>query len=185
MRRDAVHDDSARQTAETYRAAAHDVWRAAGANGALRLTVISDSMRPLLQAGDVAVVQPGDPKALRPGDVIVVQRSGEWITHRLVVVDKLGWHTQGDNTRYLDAAVSADQIVGRVIAIERGSQTIDLQQPHWRAIDRQINRVQRAQWHMSALAHRISGSRSGGLRHSLAAVINWPFQAIVRMLIRF
>ena len=95
------------------------------------------------------MVQPIDPHALQPGDVIVVQRGGEWITHRLVAVDERGWHTHGDNTRYGDEAASAAEIVGRVIAIERNDQTIDLQQPRWRAIDRRINRVQRLQLRMS------------------------------------
>ena len=180
----AAPNHAVRQTAETYQTAARDVWRMAGANGTLRVTVVSDSMRPLLQSGDVAVVQPGDPKAWQPGAVIVVQRGAEWITHRLVMVDDFGWHTHGDNTRLLDEAASADQIVGRVIAVERGARTIDLQEPRWRAIDRQINRVQRAQLRVLAAARRIGGSQSGRIKRGLAALINWPFQAIVRRLIR-
>ena len=115
----------------------------------LRLTVTSDSMRPLLRAGDGVVVQPLDPHALRPGEVIVAQHGSEWITHRLVVVDERGWHMQGDNARYGDEPASAAEIVGRVIAIERGARTIDLQQARWHAIGRRINRVQRAQWQRS------------------------------------
>ena len=118
MNREAAPDNSARQAAENYQAAAREAWRMAGANGSLRLTVISDSMRPLLQTGDVAVVHSVDPGVLQPGDVVVIQRDGEWITHRLVAVDGHGWHTHGDNTRYLDETASADQVVGRVIAIE-------------------------------------------------------------------
>ena len=185
MKSEAVPDNAARQDAETYQSAAREALRTAEAAGPLRLTVTSDSMRPLLRAGDVVVVQPIEPRALQPGAVLVVQRGGEWITHRLVAVDERGWHTHGDNTRYADEAASAAEIVGRVIAIERGDQMIDLQQPHWRAIDRRINRVQRLQLQMFAALRRRSGARSNRITRALAALINWPFPLAVRLLMRF
>jgi signal peptidase I len=185
MKNEAVPENIARQTTEAYQIAAREAWRSAGADGLLRLTVISESMRPLLQPGDVAVVRTVDPKGLQPGDVIVVQRGEEWITHRLVAVDRQGWHTHGDNTRSLDATARADQIVGRVIAIERDGQMIDLQQPYWRAIDRQINRVQRAQLSVLVLARSIGGTLPSRIARGLAAVMSWPFQVVVRRLIRF
>jgi len=184
MKSEAVSDNAAGPGAEIYQAAAREAWRTAGATEALRVMVTSDSMRPLLRGGDVVVVQSTDPHAVQPGAVLVVQRGGEWITHRLLAVDERGWHTHGDNTRYGDEAVSADQIVGRVIAIERGGQTIDLQQPRWRAVDRRINRVQRIQLEVLAAARGFGGTRSSHLKHGLAALINWPFQVIVRMLTR-
>lgn len=180
-----VESGGAEQDTNAYQAAAREAWHAAEASGSLRLTVTSDSMRPLLRAGDGVVVQPTDPGALRPGDVIVVQRGGEWITHRLVAVDERGWHTHGDDTCHGDEAASAAQIVGRVIAIERNDQTIDLLQPRWRAIDRRINRVQRVQLRVLAAARAIGGTRSHGITRSLPALINWPFQLLVRVFIRF
>ena len=185
MRNEVASDNAAGHGIEIYQSAARDVWRAAGETGPVRLTVTSDSMRPLLRVGDGVVVQPIDPQALQPGDVIVVQRGGEWITHRLVAVDERGWHTHGDNTRYGDEAASAARIMGRVIAIERNGQTIDLLQPRWRTIDRRINRVQRAQLRVLAAARAIGGTRSPGIRRGLAALINWPFQWLVRVLTRF
>ena len=185
MENEAASDNAARHDIDLYQAAAREAWRAAEVSGSLRLTVASDSMQPLLRVGDGVVVQPIDPYALQPGDVIVVQRGGEWITHRLVAVDERGWHTHGDNTCYGDEAASAAQIVGRVIAIERNAQTIDLRQPRWQAIDRRINRVQLVQLRVLAAARASGGTRSHGIQHRLAALINWPFQLLVRMLVRF
>ena len=185
MNSEGASDQAARQGAEAYQAAAREVWRTAEVSGLLRLTVTSDSMRPLLRAGDVVVVQPIEPRALQPGDVVVAQRNGEWITHRLVAIDERGWHTHGDNTRYADEAAGADEIVGRVIAIERGDQTIDLQQPRWRAIDRRINRVQRVQLRIFEAMRQRGGVRSNSITRALAALINWPFQLAVRWLMRF
>ncbi len=179
MQNEAAPGDVARHDTTAYQSAAREAWHAAEVSGTLRLTVTSHSMQPLLRAGDGVVVQPIDPNTLQPGDVIVVQRGGEWITHRLVAVDERGWHTHGDNTCYSDEAASAAQIVGRVIAIERNDRMIDLLQPRWRAIDRRINRVQHAQLRVLAAARAI-----GGTRRCLAALINWPFQLLVRILIR-
>ncbi|HTP10130.1 MAG TPA: signal peptidase I [Anaerolineae bacterium] len=180
-----MSDNSARHSAEAYQSAARETLRTVELSEVLRLTVTSDSMRPLLQVGDVVVVQPIEPRTLRPGDVIVVQRDGAWITHRLVTVDARGWYTHGDNARTSDAAASADEIIGRVIAIERGDQTIDLQQPHWRAIDRRINRIQRWQMHLFATLRQWGGGRSNRVTHVLAVLINWPFHLAVRLLLRF
>jgi signal peptidase I len=185
MKREAASGDAAGHDATIYQSAARDMWHAAGEPGPVRLTVTGDSMRPLLRVGDSVVVQPIDPHALQPGDVIVVQRGGDWITHRLVTVDERGWHTHGDNTRFGDDVASTAQIVGRVIAIERNGQTIDLLQPRWRAIDRRINRVQRAQLRVLAAARAIGGTQSHGIKHGLGALINWPFQCLVRLLTRF
>jgi signal peptidase I len=184
MKNEAASGSAARRDVEVYQAAAREAWRTGGATGVLRLTVTGDSMRPLLKAGDGVVVQPIDPYALRPGEVIVAYRRGEWITHRLVAVDESGWHMHGDNTHCGDEAASAAEIVGRVIAIERGAQTIDLQLPRWQAVGRRINRVQRVQWQLLA-ALRVPGSmRPNGVKRALAALLNWPFQVMTRLLIR-
>jgi signal peptidase I len=184
MKREAASDNTVGHDTKVYQAAARDAWRTDGATGWLRLTVTSDSMRPLLRAGDSVVVRPIDPYALRPGEVIVAQRGGEWITHRLVVVDERGWHMHGDNTRYGDEVASASEIVGRVIAIERGAQTIDLQQARWHVIGRRINRVQRVQLQLLTAVRGPGGMRSNGVKRALAALINWPCQVMVRVLIR-
>ena len=181
MKSEAVSDEAA----EVYQAAAREVWHADRCSGPLRLTVTSDSMRPLLRVGDVVVVQPADPHILQPGVVVVVQRGSQWTTHRLVAVDGHGLHTHGDNTRFADEPVSTDQLVGRVIAIERTDEIIDLQQPRWQVIDRRINRVQRLQLRVLAAARTPGGTRSTGLTRGLAALINWPFQLLVRMLLRY
>jgi hypothetical protein len=184
MKNEAASDKVARPGDEVYQAAAREAWHSVAAGGVLRLTVTSDSMRPLLRVGDVVVVQPIEPRAVRPGDVLVVQRGAAWITHRLVAIDEQSWYTHGDNTRYVDEAVSAAEMVGRVSAIERGDRTIDLQQPHWRAIDRRINRVQRWQLRMFAALRQRAGTRSNRITRALAALLNGPFQLAVRWLLR-
>ena len=180
MKSDAVSD----KAAGVYQVTAQELWHADRSAGPVRLKVTSDSMRPLLRAGDVVVVQPANLPAVQPGDIIVVQRGGEWITHRLVAADEHGFQTLGDNTRFADEAMSADQLVGRVLAIERTVGIIDLQQPRWRTINRRINRVQRFQLRTLTAARTLGGTHSTGLTRGLAVFINWPFRLLVRMLVR-
>ena len=173
--------------AERYQQAARQIDQTAS-RATLRLTVISDSMRPLLRAGDVVVVQPQEPRTLQVGQVIVVQRHGEWITHRLQAVDAAGWHTHGDNLRTRDAAVGAADIVGRVIAVERatehGARTIDLRTASWSSAGSRIAQVQRAQLGLLDQTRRFHPRWLGArTRIAIAAGLSWPFAGLTRFLI--
>ena len=91
--------------------------------GQLRLKVTSHSMTPLLRSGDHVLVQSVSPDTLQRGDLLVTQRADGYLTHRLVAVDVLGWHTKGDRNRQSDAPIQAQSIVGLVIAVERRGKT--------------------------------------------------------------
>lgn len=167
-----------------YQQVARQLTQAASGMAVLRLTVISDSMQPLLRAGDVVVVKPQEPPVLQVGQVIVVQHNGEWITHRLQTVDAAGWHTHGDNTRTRDVAASATEIVGWVVAVERGTRTIDLRSASWSAAGRRIVNVQRAHLWLLDQACRLNPRwLDRRMRRLIAAGLSWPFSAITHILI--
>lgn len=151
------------------------------AAGPLRLPVVSDSMRPLLRAGDWIFVEAVTPPALGLGDIIVVQRgrSAELITHRLVAQDEQGWRTHGDNTRVLDPVVLIEEIVGRVSAIERGTHRIDLQARRWQTANRWIGRIDRAKLRVLDVG-RATPFRSARRFSALAA---WPFQTMLWLVV--
>jgi signal peptidase I len=147
--------------------------------GPLRLPVVSDSMRPLLRAGDWIVVESAAPAALRLGDIIVVQRGVELITHRVVSHDTQGWRTHGDNTRVLDQVVQPEEIVGRVSAIERGAQRLDLQARRWQTANRWIGGIDRAKLRV------VNVGRAAPFRSArwLATLAVWPFQVMLRLVV--
>ena len=97
----------------------------------MRLRVVSQSMMPLLRVGDTIVVQRVSPASLRRGDLIVVVQGETFITHRLVAIDRDGWRMKGDRLRFADPPVQANDILGRVVAIERGFDSIDLSGWYW------------------------------------------------------
>jgi signal peptidase I len=105
---------------DVYRQVAHELSDASLAGqGQLRLRVTSHSMLPLLRSGDHVLVQTVSPETLQRGDLLVTQRGDGYLTHRLVAIDELGWHTKGDRNRSADAPISAQFILGLVVAVER------------------------------------------------------------------
>ncbi|MDD9206252.1 signal peptidase I [Georgenia sp. 10Sc9-8] len=91
--------------------------------GAVPYTVLTGSMRPALQPGTLAVVEPVDPDQVRIGDVITYQQTPgrpETVTHRVVGVNahsdgQRTFLTQGDaNTAPDPAPVRQVQVRGQV-----------------------------------------------------------------------
>jgi signal peptidase I len=106
--------------------AAIELWHESG--GALRFQVVSRSMAPALMIGDIVEAVPAT--RLIPGDVVVLHEPGRFIVHRLVAT----WPrviTRGDARRNFDAPVTRNRIVGRVVAIERGSERFELPGYPW------------------------------------------------------
>ena len=93
-----------------------------GVQGGKSLTVLTGSMSPRLEPGDLIAVVPTEAADLRVGDIITFQpKSGDplVITHRIVrVQDEDGervFTTRGDANSAADAPIIADQIKGRMI----------------------------------------------------------------------
>lgn len=94
----------------------------------------------MLRPGDKIVVQKAGAESLEIGDVIVALRREEFITHRLVGWGSKECYTKGDNARYLDPPVKLESILGKVIAIEREHNIIDLQSLGWNLTNRILGR---------------------------------------------
>lgn len=88
----------------------------------VRISTRGPSMFPLIGTGDLITVRPhGD---VTVGDIILFRKGDEIICHRLVkVFEKDGRtyiQTRGDSYSVPDEPVSAEQVLGKVIRIERG-----------------------------------------------------------------
>lgn len=87
------------------------------------MTEMSDSMRPLLRAGDIVVVAPLAPARARVGDVVAFSDplgSGRTITHRVLSVrisgDRVRFVTRGDANSSVERwSVATDGRLGRVV----------------------------------------------------------------------
>jgi signal peptidase I len=96
--------------------------------GRLRLRATGASMLPTLWPGDVLSICGRDASSAKPGDIVLFERAGKLVAHRVVkrilLHDKIHWVTRGDSVEGDDAPVSSHELLGRVIAIKRGSRLI-------------------------------------------------------------
>lgn len=83
-------------------------------------------MRPRLVEGDRIHIERVALRSLMPGDVVVyASASAGLVVHRLIWRDRLlgqptRIYTKGDALDTLDRVVTADQVLGRVVGIDRG-----------------------------------------------------------------
>ncbi len=87
----------------------------------VRISTIGFSMFPLIAPGDRIIITPQ--KDLNIGDLIVFARADTMVCHRLAQVftrDGIEYYcTRGDNCSAHDGPVTSDQIIGKVIRIDR------------------------------------------------------------------
>ncbi|HEY0607716.1 MAG TPA: S24/S26 family peptidase [Herpetosiphonaceae bacterium] len=166
-------------TSDRYSAVALDLMRRSGQNGAAtRLVVTGTSMLPLLRPGDAVWLMATDAATLRPGDLLLIRQQGVWLTHRLIAVGAERWQTKGDNNRLADPPVTAQEIEGRIVALERGGTSIDLRRRRWRVASRLLGQVSRFEQHQ--LIHRESR-----LAYVAGACFRLLIRAIVFIAVRF
>lgn len=97
----------------------------------------SDSMAPLVRAGDRLRLAPIDRARLHPGDLVAFRRDAVLIVHRVLECHAAGVVTKGDALSRRDEAVGWESLVGRVVTLEnaRGAHT-DLTAFPWRRLGR-------------------------------------------------
>ena len=84
--------------------------------GVQPIIIVSGSMRPTLDVGDLVIIERVDPSKIRKGDIIEYRVGRMSIVHRVVEIKKEGFVTKGDANRYPDPdPVHPDQIRGKVI----------------------------------------------------------------------
>lgn len=90
----------------------------------IRVRADGMSMHPSIKSGSVIFIQPYEPGAKpRPGEIIAWKRDTGIVVHRLVNVysQKMQMHyvTRGDSCAGEDDPVLIEQIVGKVVRVER------------------------------------------------------------------
>jgi len=107
--------------------------------GQARFPVSGSSMFPAIQPGDLLEVRrPAGP--IHTGDVVVFERHGKLVVHRVVGQTGESLVTRGDRVRYPDAPVSAAAILGWVTAIKRRGRRIN---PRLTPLQRMVSSVLR------------------------------------------
>jgi len=93
--------------------------------GEIRLRVTGISMLPSLWPGDILLVRRCRPAELQPGHIVQYVRDGLLIAHRLDAVCGSHWLARGDRNAYGDPPIFEEQVLGRVVSVERHGHPID------------------------------------------------------------
>ena len=103
----------------------------------IRLKVITNSMQPLINPGEKVVAKRGPAEEFQCGNIILFEKGGILCIHRLLAKKRGGtlYITKGDKGNFWDEPLSVEQILGKVVTIEKGSRIMDLEKRSWRIIN--------------------------------------------------
>ena len=96
----------------------------------VRFRAPGTSMHPTIRHGDVITVEPVVPSKLNKGDIVLYRHNSGFIAHRVLNIketDRCGltFILRGDASTSCDAPVKTEQILGKVVCLERGHRSID------------------------------------------------------------
>jgi signal peptidase I len=96
----------------------------------ITVSVASSSMTPTIVPGDDLSVSSVPSDQLHIGDIVLFEREGDWIAHRLIsLAHKDGLTrvvTRGDNAIGSDQPAPVSDVLGRVVEIRRDGRTVPL-----------------------------------------------------------
>ena len=126
----------------------------------LRFQARGHSMQPLVRDGDILLVKPLGERLPRVGDVVLcVTEPGMVLAHRVIRrrLHPVGNHylVQGDRVSQPDGWIPQARIYGRVAAIEREDNQLNMDSMEMRILSAMA--VLRSRWHLgaSAFSHHI------------------------------
>lgn len=79
--------------------------------------VVSESMAPSLEVGDVIFTWHVSPKHIHVNDIVTYKESNLSITHRVYAKQEEGLITKGDANNVTDGLIKYEQVVGKVIIV--------------------------------------------------------------------
>lgn len=133
-----------------------DIWKDQGKQH--RISIAGNSMLPLMRDGDRVMVAHGN-AGVQPGDVIVFWQSERLMVHRVIQIDVAREYSQfltkGDNVSSFDPPVVVDQIIGRVMAIQRGDREISIDTRWWRMFGYWVARSTLSWYRLLAIGQHI------------------------------
>ncbi len=105
------------------------------------VTVTGNSMWPLICEGDLLLVAYGE-QGISKGDVAVIYNDKRLLVHRITRIKgkepERIYITKGDNHCRKDSPSHIDQIMGRVLTVQRGDRQLVLDEPPWLIVGRFI-----------------------------------------------
>ena len=94
----------------------------------LRTTARGFSMTPFIRDRDVITIAPLDGREPHVGEVVAFTRfdTGQMVIHRVIAHANGRWLIRGDHSAQADGVVAAEQLLGRVVRVERDGRPVHL-----------------------------------------------------------
>ncbi|NMC13055.1 MAG: hypothetical protein GYA34_09240 [Chloroflexi bacterium] len=157
------------------------------AGSEIKLKVNGTSMFPCLKSGDNVYAIPEPINNLMIGDVVAVMREHDIITHRLIKIDGNHIYCKGDNSHIPDPPVKADQIIGKIVAVEREGKRIAYDHRYWIKKNRTLGRLGYLEYRIYHFGSRFIKQQNGYLKNnphiSVGRIVFLPFRAIMRLIL--
>ncbi len=94
-------------------------------NGYVALEVISGSMEPTINIGDIIIVDTKIKKYKKNDIVVFYDQDGSFVTHRIISINDKEIITKGDNNNTPDDPTSINKIVGKYVSkIDNGEKVL-------------------------------------------------------------
>ena len=97
--------------------------------GRLAMRVWGTSMLGAIWPGDQVVFETCEPADVELGDVLLYRRDDRLVVHRVIQISPLGealeFRTRGDNQRGCDLPLSAEELLGRAVLVQRANRAPD------------------------------------------------------------
>jgi hypothetical protein len=88
------------------------------------------SMHPTIRSGELITIGPVAPAGIRRGDIVLYRLRRRVFAHRVVGIERtrgaLKFRLRGDSADECDAPVTPDQILGKVLAVDRDGRHVTL-----------------------------------------------------------
>lgn len=102
----------------------------------IKITVISNSMSPILKKGDILSIVKIEQKDLKIGDIIFFVYFKKFVVHRLLnkawaYNRKVFLRCKGDGSRVFDRLICSEKLIGLVVARERKGKQISFRSKTW------------------------------------------------------
>jgi signal peptidase I len=100
----------------------------------IRFCAHGRSMKPTIKDGELIIIEPIEIAKIKRSDIILYRTRDGAIAHRVMAIKHNGdeqptFILRGDSLATLDCPVAATDILGRVVAVERRGQTLNLSSP--------------------------------------------------------
>jgi signal peptidase len=87
-------------------------------------------MHPTIKDGETITVEPVKPSGIKRGDIVLYRLDKGVIAHRVVRIEKNDgaplFILRGDALGAQDEAAAVQQVLGKVVSVQRGGRSIDL-----------------------------------------------------------